>query len=397
MKLDLSGIPMVDNHCHPFPVGREPAQFERNLCIGLYPIDPEDMRHTLYYHMITAELRRFFGLPEHTPPDAVLAHRKKVCGEDRRGYIRDLIQDAGLESLLVDFGYPITRKTLTEQEIAEFYGDVEGTAVHSINRIEWVANAILAEEPSFDEFERRLEQETTAMIREQNLIGLKSVIAYLTGLEVQLRSPAETRSGYYAYLANPQDRAAEKAIRDYTFIRACEICRDHNIPLQVHTGLGDSPDCNLLKGNPFLLYDALNDPRTRDTRIVLIHASYPYLEELGMLLNHYSNLYADLSSMVPYASFAAESKLSQIFELAPLSKLFYGSDGGGIPEHMWFGAVYFRRVLAKTLESLVDRGYISADYAMTAARKILCENVYRVYGLQAAVNAGGQTAAGMIQ
>lgn len=339
------------------------------------------MRHTLYYHMMTGELRRFFGMPADTPQAEVIAHRNEVSRENRRGYIRDLIDDAGLEGLLVDFGYPITRKTLTGQEIGDFYEEVKGTEVHAIDRIEWAANAILKEEPSFDEFKRRLGEETSAMIRDRNLVGLKSVIAYLTGLEVSLLSPGEIRSGYYAYLANPDDRQAEKIIRDYTFLRGCEICSDHGIPLQVHTGLGDSPDCNLLKGNPFLLYDALNDPRCRNTKIVLIHACYPYLEELGMLLNHYSNLYADLSSMVPYASFAADDKLPRVFELAPLSKLFYGSDGAGIPEHMWFGAVFFRRSLARTLESLVERGYITEEYAMTAARKILCGNVRRVYNI----------------
>lgn len=393
MKLDLSGIPAVDNHCHPFLYGREPATFERAMCIGLYPVEPEDMRHTIYFHMITNEMRRFFDMPKDTPAAEVIAHRNKVSAENRSDYIQSLIRDAGLEVLLIDFGYPITRKTLTRQEIDAFYDEVQGTEVYGINRIEWVANAILAEEPSFDEFGRRLEEDISAMIRDQNLVALKSVIAYLTGLEVSLLSPGEIRSGCYAYLADPKDRRAEKIIRDYTFLRGCEICREHGIPLQVHTGLGDSPDCNLLRGNPFLLYDALNDPRCLGTKIVLIHASYPYLEELGMLLNHYTNIYADLSSMVPYASFAADDKLPRIFELAPLNKLFYGSDGAGIPEHMWFGATFFRRSLARTLESLVDRGYISGEYAMTTAANILGGNVRRVYGLPAEVAAAcGQKA-----
>ena len=381
MKLDLSGIPMIDNHCHPYMAGREPEFFERNLCIGLYPVRQEDMRHTVYYHMMTSELRRFFDLPADTPAPEVIAYREQVCKEDRHGYIQKLLVDAGLEGLLVDFGYPITRKTMTKEEIAEFYSNAQGLEIYSINRVEWVANAILKEEPSFDTFVSRLECDTAAMIRDQKLIALKSVIAYLTGLEVQMLTPEEARKGYYAYLANPDDRKAEKVVRDFTFMKACEICQEFKIPLQIHTGLGDSPDCNLLRGNPFLLYDAFNDPRCRDTKFVLIHASYPYLEELGMLLNHYTNIHADISSMVPYASFAADDKLAHLFELAPLNKVFYGSDGGGIPEHMWYGAVFFRRSLARTLEMLVDRGYISEAYAMETAHNIMHNNVRRVYGI----------------
>lgn len=151
--------------------------------------------------------------------------------------------------------------------------------------------------------------------------------------------------------------------------------------MQIHTGLGDSPDCNILRCNPFLLYDVFNDPRFRDTKFVLLHASYPYLENLGILLNHYNNIYADVSSMVPFASFAADHKLLELFEMAPLNKVFYGSDGGGIPEHIWFGAVFFRRALARSLEILVERKYITEEYALTVACNILNNNVRRVYGL----------------
>ena len=45
-RLDLTEYEVIDNHCHPFPVGREPKDFARNACIGLYPVESEDMRNT---------------------------------------------------------------------------------------------------------------------------------------------------------------------------------------------------------------------------------------------------------------------------------------------------------------------------------------------------------------
>lgn len=384
--IDLSNIPLIDNHCHPFPAEREPERFERGLCIGLNPIDPDDMKHTVLYHMMISQLRRFFKLPETTSDEEVIERRNRACREDRVSYINSLVRDAGLEAILVDFGYPISQKQhperfLKQKELDDFHNEVGVTTVYNINRIEWIANRLVEEEISFSEFSRRLVEETKAMIRDQNLIALKSVIAYLTGLEIHVLPLDKVRKGYYAYLADRNDFAAEKIVRDYTFIVACEICADCNIPLQVHTGLGDSPDCNLLKVNPCLMQEVFNDPRCQKAKIVLIHASYPYLEELGVLLNHYTNLYADLSSMVPYASFAADDKLAKIFEMAPLNKLFYGTDGAGIPEHMWLGAHIFRRSLANVLENLVVKGYISREYAMVAANNIMHENVKRVYNL----------------
>ncbi|MCU6748776.1 amidohydrolase family protein [Faecalicatena acetigenes] len=376
-KLDLSGIPAIDNHCHPFPYGREAKDFERALCIGLYPVESEDMRHTILYHMMTNELKRFFKMDAGASQEEVVKQRNKA--RSMNTYVQDLIKDAGLEALLVDFGYPITRKTLTSQEISDFYKEVGDTKVYGINRIEWVAEKILAEEPSFDEFTRRLKEDTVAMIKNENLVAVKSVIAYLTGLKVEVLSEEEFRSGYYAYLADPQDIVAEKKVRDYTFLKGCEICREQDVPLQIHTGLGDSPDCNMLQCNPLLLFDAINSSYCQGTKIVLIHASYPYLEELGILLNHYTNIYADVSSMIPYASFAADDKLLKLFEMAPLNKIFYGSDGAGVPEHMWLAARFVRKSLARALETLMDRGYITEEYAMKAARNILCDNLRRVY------------------
>ncbi|MDF2952108.1 MAG: hypothetical protein K0S18_1691 [Anaerocolumna sp.] len=348
MKLNLSNYPLTDNHCHPFPLNREPVDFERNMCIGLYPVKSENMRNTLYFHMMINELRRFFNLEESVSIDEVIAIRNKNARENRDAYVKSLLQDAGYTRLLVDYGYPISQKTLTSAELDEFKSNVSEMDVKSINRIEWVANRLLLQELSFDKYDELLVTETKEMIKSQNLVALKSVIAYFTGLEVKILPMNEVRIGYYSYLADKSDRSYEKIIRDYTFMKACEICKELDIPLQVH---------------------------------VLIHGSYPYLEELGMILNHYDNLYADISSLVPYASIAAEDKLKKLFEMAPLNKVCFGTDGAGIPEHAWFGGVYFKRVLENFLNELIDKKYISYSFAEQTAKNILYDNVTKIYNL----------------
>lgn len=384
MKLDLTSYPVTDNHCHPFPAGREPLEFERNFCIGLYPVRSEDMRNTLYYHMMLKELRRLFGMSADVPDKQVIAQRNSMAKEHRTEYTAMLWKDAGYKKFLVDFGYPISQKhdpgkKLSGDEIAEMYRDSADVEIYPVNRIEWVANALIKEKTPFHRFADLFIENTKNMAEREHLIALKSVIAYYTGLEVKILPESEIHAGYERFLQNPQDQNAEKIVRDYCFILGCHVCRELNIPLQVHTGLGDSPDCNLIKGNPFLLYDVLNLPEVRETRLMLIHGSYPYLEELGMILNHYSNVFADLSSLCPYASIAAEDKVLRLMEMAPLNKVCFGTDGGGIPEHSWFGAVYMKRVLAGVLNSLVERGYISYQFAEESAKNILYQNADRIY------------------
>ncbi len=384
MNIDLASIPVIDNHCHPFPQGREPAHYERNFCIGFYDVPPVDMRNTLYFNQVINALRRYYGLPETATVDEVIAKRNELALGDRKAYAQKLFKDANIVGFLCDFGFPISRKhhpelALTQAEIDEYYDCCGDVAIGSIDRIEWVANRLLDEHLPFDVFEERLVKETKEMVEKRNLISIKSVIAYYTGLDVRPLSPAEFRKGYYLYLSDRSNWDYEKMVRDFTFIKACEICRDLDIPLQVHTGLGDTPDCHIVRVNPGLLTDCLNDPRCIDTTVVLIHGGYPYCEELGMMVNHYPNVYCDISSFIPFASIACEDKVKSLLELAPLNKVFFGTDGGIILESLWFGALNFKRVFAKILSELIDDGYITYDFAMESAENILYKNVQRVY------------------
>ncbi len=384
MKIDLSGIPMIDNHCHPFPKGREPEHFERNFCTGFLNVSPEDMRNTLYFQQTANELRRILGLGQDASIDEIIEKRNEQAIGNRKEYCKKLFEDAGIVAFLSDFGFPISRKhhpelALRQEEIDEYYelcGDVK---VGSLDRIEWIANRLLDEELPFDEFEARLVKETKEMIEKRNLIGLKSVVAYYTGTDVRPLSQDEFRKGYYLYLYDRKNWGYEKMIRDFTFIKACEICRDLDIPLQVHTGLGDTPDCHIVRVNPALLTDCLNDPRCKDTTVILIHGGYPYCEELGMMTNHYPNVYADISAVFPFASIGGEEKLRNMLEMAPLNKVLFATDGGLIPENLWFGALNFRRVFTKVLQDLVDAGYVQYDFAMQSAENVMHRNVERIY------------------
>ncbi len=385
MKIDLSNIPVIDNHCHPFVLGREPEVFADNFCIGLYPVSTESMRSTFYYQQVINALKRFFGLPETATEEEVVALRNKYAQEDRTAYAHRLFKDQNIKAFLCDFGFPISQitnpeKKLTDAEIKEYRAACEGcTDIYNIDRIEWIANRIVAEEPSFDEFERRLVEETKALVREKKLIALKSVVAYYTGLDVRPLSRDEFRKGYYLYLYNRDNWEYNKMFRDFIFMKACEICRELDIPLQVHTGLGDTPHCHIVRVNPANLTDALNDPRVMGTKIVLIHGGYPYCEELGMLVNHFENVFCDCSSFIPFAGIAAYDKLKALLELCPTRKLFFGTDAGLILEGLWFGAMNFKKVYARILEELIDDGYITYDFAMQSAEDILYNNVRRVY------------------
>ena len=379
--IDISSIILLDNHAHPFPSGRgEKMPYERNFTLTRMPITLENVRHTLVFQMLSRRLRRFLELPEDCTIEEMDAVRRSRLREDRKGYINALWKDAGYGGMIEDIGSPITKQLLNGEELAEFDQDMEGLFCKKVNRLEWVAEDVIESGThSFEEFTQLYMEGIRSKVAREHLIGLKSIIAYKTGLDVKVLSEKKFREQYYLYLSDPKNRAYEKSFRDYCFCKGCEVAAELDIPLQIHTALGDAPDIDLVNANPAQLYEAVN--AFQDTKFVLIHAGYPYCEELGFMMASYDNVYGDISSMMPYASVAGETKLSAIMELAPLNKLMFGTDAGSTPEQNWYGAIEFRMYLQQVLQHLVDRDYVSESFAMEAAENIMYRNLLKLYKL----------------
>lgn len=380
--MNFDSFPIIDHHCHPFPTNRIPNEWERMWTITLNNVPLEDIRNSTFFQMSIKEIGKYHGLDSDTPYEDVFKHIKNNYLKDPQSYTSQLWRDANLKMIIADIGSPVTDKRLSKDELNEFDHINSSVSIGKINRIERVTDDLLHEELSFDEFVARFADDTKKMIFDQNLIALKSIIAYKTGLDITPLKNIEVRKGYYAYLADKKNRSAEKIIRDYTFLNGAQIAAEHDIPLQVHTGAGDSPLSNMIINNPLLLFNAINDERCKKTRIAMVHAGYPNVEYAAYLVGHYENIYLDVSSMCPFFGHAVESKLRAIFELAPFNKVLYGSDASGIPDLLWFSAKYFKRVLAKTLGSFVQDGILTEDYANKAGSMILSENTKRIYNIK---------------
>ena len=72
-------------------------------------------------------------------------------------------------------------------------------------------------------------------------------------------------------------------------------------------------------------------------------------------------------------------KTIHILDLAPPTKVVYGSDGGAIPEIHFAGAKIAKRVLQDVLSVFVKHEVYDEDQAHKAAKLILADNVNRIY------------------
>jgi hypothetical protein len=387
VNLSFDSCLVVDAHCHPFLPEKETRPFEAYLTLSDLPQRREDLTSTMLYRMVMRELSRVLRV---RGEENIIAERQRRIKSDPSGYIRMLFDEAYLETLLVDSGYPFKEFVGYEIDLDHF-SEMVGREVREIFRLEVAVHGLLKGLVPYDQ----AVEDFRAQIGEAvsgGCIALKTIIAYRTGLAVKTweeslvkRSWGEmtsmVRDGKKpgAVLSERNDR--NKSVYDAFLMVGVEEARRLGVPLQIHTGMGDSPSMDLRNADPSLLYDLLQDPGARETNIVLTHGGYPYIEEAAFLANAYPNVHIDLSETIPFASVGLRSRLLSLLELTPTTKLMYGSDGFNIPELYWFSAIQTKRVLASTLSELIIYEGLGNEDAVCLAENFLAGNARRLYRL----------------
>jgi hypothetical protein len=151
---------------------------------------------------------------------------------------------------------------------------------------------------------------------------------------------------------------------------------DLDVPFLFHTGVGDQ-DIVLGECNPTCLWDMLIDEDLRHAKIVLVHVGYPYISEAAFLAAVLPNVYLDLSILIPLGQ-PNPSRIAQVLEMAPLTKVMYASDVH-LPDMYWLSAKIGKSMLGQALSQIVESGVLTEDEAYEAAQLILTENAKRFF------------------
>ncbi|MCB0021175.1 MAG: amidohydrolase family protein, partial [Anaerolineales bacterium] len=99
------------------------------------------------------------------------------------------------------------------------------------------------------------------------------------------------------------------------------------------------------------------------------------------LANVLPNVWCDISEGLPFAGRGAKRILAEVLEMAPLSRVCYGSDTYGSPEPFFSSALLGRQMLSQVLEELIADGFLHAVQAPGIARRILADNARELYQL----------------
>ncbi|KAE9590024.1 putative glutamine synthetase [Lupinus albus] len=260
--------------------------------------------------------------------------------------------------------------------------------VGRILRIERVAEQILDEDfpdgsPwTLDSFTKAFVSNITITVAGE-IFGLKSIAAYRSGLEININvAKKDAEEGLTQVLtAGKPVRIANKNLIDYIFLQSLEVAQSYDLPVQIHTGFGDK-DLDMRLSNPLHLRAVLEDKRYSKSRIVLLHASYPFSREASYLASVYSQVYLDFGLAIPKLSVHGMiSSVKELLELAPLKKVMFSTDGYAFPETFYLGAKKSREVVFSVLRDACTDGDLSIPEAVEAAQDIFARNAIDFYNI----------------
>ena len=388
--IEVDQLPVVDVHAHPFLNrgavtteeftdltafgGGSRAYMEEGGVVWSEGVRDElqrGKRNTLYFKRMILDLAKFFGVD--TDVEAVMTARNAAVSDGYTEYVSRLYGDAGLDTVVFDFGIP-----LPVLDIAEVRSELP-VEVIPVFRIEPLIADLLKTDIGWAEFQRRYEDTIADALTTQGFKGVKSIIAYRTGLDVSPLSRTSDQ-GYKALdaIRRGLGGGSMKQLRDHLLCRALDLCMEHDVPMQIHTGMGDF-EVNLVLCRPAYLMDLLRFPAYRGCRVLLVHSGYPYHREAAYMANVLPRVWCDLSEGIPFAGNAAWDILRGVMAMAPLTKICYGSDGYKVPEILYSSAKLGKQAVASVLDELVADGMLTQGDAQTAAGLILSGNARELY------------------
>jgi len=204
--------------------------------------------------------------------------------------------------------------------------------------------------------------------KESGCCALKMAHAYERTLETRRVDKAEANKAFKKKSCEQEDI---RSFQDYVMYAICRIAAKHDLPLQIHTGLGQLSGANAM-GLKTLIAD------NPDTKFVLFHIGYPWMEDIFALVHNYANVYPDLCWLPLISPTAATYALGQLLDIGCADKLFWGCDTW-TGEESFAAVLAAREVFSHVLSDRIATGFCSTDDAVQLIEDVFYNNPKALY------------------
>jgi len=215
--------------------------------------------------------------------------------------------------------------------------------------------------------------------RSKGVVGMKTAIAYTSGLSISKPSVKEATSAFNH--KNDMTEVDYRVVRDYIFHHLLKACLRNNFPVVIHTGFQIWGHANLEQSNPILLHNVLVDPDYKNLTFVLLHGGNPYVGETTYLAGMFPNVIIDFTWISWMTPLRFKNALVEWLATVPHYKMCWGSDSS-TPETIAGIDSITRRYIADALETAIQERIIDEKYALEFVENSYRQTARRVFGIE---------------
>ena len=406
----IAAIRAIDNHAHPVlapPLDTSDREFDALPVSSLEPqTDPVAMRPD--FPLLRDAWKALYGFDVLPPLDAeglkrLNAARKRIEAQQGERFPAWVLDQAGIGTMLanrVAMGkgvepprfrwvpyidallFPLDNSGMAavSPDRKEFF------ALESIVRGRYLKEAALSAPPStLDDYLKQVVTSTLERHKSGGAVAEKFEVAYLRSFDFSDPPRAEVEQFYARWVGGGRpDPVGYKLLQDFLFRYIAMECGRLGMAVHLHALGGFGSYYSIEGGNPLLLEPLFNDPRLRKTNFVLLHGGWPYVREIGALLQK-PNVYADISSQsLTVPPHTQAQWLREWLEIVP-EKVLFGTDGYpysdelGWPESTWIANRDARQALGIALTGMLEDNEISRRRAGELAHMVLQGNAQALY------------------
>jgi hypothetical protein len=406
----IDSIPAIDNHAHPVlapPLDATEREFDALPVASLEAqSDPPALRSD--FPQLGAAWKALYAFD--TPPPLDAAGLKRL--NDARGRVKQqqgekypawVLDQANIGTMLanrVAMGRGVEPPRFLWVPYADallFPLDNSGLASVSPDRQQFFgledlvrrrylyAVGMSAPPPTLDAYLTRVVTPTLERQKSNGAIAEKFEVAYLRSFDFSDPPRAQVEKIYARWARGGVPDAADyKLLQDFLFRSIAGECGRLGMAVHLHAMSGGGSYFSVAGVNPLLLEPLFNDPRLRRTNFVLLHGGWPYVREIGALLQK-PNVYLDISGQDLLLTPRTEAQwLREWLEFEP-EKVLFGTDGYpysdemGWAESTWIASHNARAALGIALTGMLQDGEITSDRAKEIARRMLRGNAESLY------------------
>jgi predicted TIM-barrel fold metal-dependent hydrolase len=214
-------------------------------------------------------------------------------------------------------------------------------------------------------------------------VGVKTGLAYqrVLAYDKATRHEAETIfNRIFAHLGEGAGWLEAKPLQDFMMHQVVQRCKEHRLPLQIHTGIQEGNGNDIRNANPTHLIPLFME--YREMVFDVFHAGYPYSTEVAIMAKNFATVHPDLCWMHAATQYGSRRILHEWLDTVPANKIFaFGGDYCFI-DGAYGHARMAREDVAVVLAEKVEWGQLTEQEALRCARMILRENLMRVYDIE---------------